>query len=322
MGKNLEMIGSDEDSLDRAARALKRAFPALVAGGPLRVLGVGFGSLAVETPEGLVFRLARVAEAGEKYAREAAVLPVMKNYLPVSVPEPLAYLPAGADIPFGVIGYRKLPGVPVEAETLARESAQALAGQVGALLAALQRIPVAALAPHDNWNTRQAEWPAALERQWRAVRPALCGALEGEAFRKVAGWWEDLLADESMSAYTPVVQHGDLWYGNLLVDGDRVVGLLDFEEVGIGDPALDFVPQLYLGEWFLRQVLEAYHQMGGAAGGDAFEHRLRRLWGLREFGGLAYSIQHNDRVEFADSIEKIRKGPILSPLGLDGWRRF
>lgn len=318
----MEMVRSDEHSLDQAARALRRAFPGLYAGGPLRVLGSGFGSLAVETPEGLVFRVARVVEAGRKYAREAAALPVIKAFIPVAVPEPLAFLPGSADFPYGVIGYRKLPGAPIQAEALSRAEAQVIAGQIGSILAALQRIPLDALGLDGDGNSRRAQGPAARSRQWQVARPALRGALEAEEYRKVARWWEELLADASMQDFSPVVQHGDLWYGNLLVEGERVVGLLDFEEVGTGDPALDFVPQLYLGEWFLRRVQEAYQKEGGAAGGDAFEHRLRRLWGLREFGGLAYSIQHNDRAEFADSIEKIRKGPILSPLGLDGWRHF
>lgn len=318
----MEMIQYDEQSLEQAARALRRVFPGLYAGGPLRVLGSGFGSLAVETPEGLVFRVARVAEAGRKYAREAAALPAIKAYMPVAVPEPLAFLPGGGDFPYGVIGYRKLPGAPIQAEALSRAAAQVIAGQVGSILAALQRVPLDALSLGGDENIHRAQWPAALSKQWQVVRPALRGALGAEEYRKAARWWEELLADASMRDNSPVVQHGDLWYGNLLVEGERVVGLLDFEEVGTGDPALDFVPQFYLGEWFLRRVQEAYQKEGGAAGGDAFEHRLRRLWGLREFGGLAYSIQHNDRVEFADSIEKIRKGPILSPLGLDGWRRF
>lgn len=316
------MVRYDEHSLDQVARALRRAFPGLYTGSPLRVLGTGFGSMAVETPEGLVFRVARVAEAGRKYAREAAALPVIKAYVPVAVPEPLAFLPGSADFPFGVIGYRKLPGELIQAEALSRVEAQVIAEQIGSILAALQRIPLDALGLDGNGNARRARWLAALSRQWQVVSPALRGALQVEEYRKVVQWWENLLADESMQDFSPVVQHGDLWYGNLLVEGERVVGLLDFEEVGIGDPAMDFVPQLYLGEWFLRQVQVAYQKGGGAASGDAFERRLRLLWGLRDFGGLAYSIQHNDRVEFADSIEKIRKGPILSPLGLDGWRRF
>jgi aminoglycoside 2''-phosphotransferase len=315
--------------LSRVSAALQRAFPALHQGGPLNLLGEGFGSLAVETPAGMVFRIARTAQSGARYAREALALPALKPYLPVAIPEPNAYLPGNADFAYGVIGYPRLPGTPLEPDSLTPETARCLAGQVGAVLAAFQRVPVAGFPLRDDFTARRAAW----QEQWHTARPALRAALAPEEFKKVAAWWADFLEDETMRAYTPVVQHGDLWFGNFLTEGARIVALLDFEEVGVGDPALDFVSQLYLGERFLRWVMEAFENAGGAAEAqiepealfepDAlFAHRLLRLWALREFGGLVYSIEQNDRAEFADALEKIRKGPILHPSGLDGWRRF
>ena len=137
-------------------------------------------------------------------------------------------------------------------------------------------------------------------------------------YQRVVNWWETFLGDEVMRSYQPAVQHGDFWFGNFLVEGNQIVGLLDFENVGVDDPALDFAPLLYLGEEFYRKVLTSYENGAGQVE-PGFEHRLRQLWALREFSGLEWSIENDDRVEFEETIQKIRRGPILSPYDLDGW---
>lgn len=295
--------------LDRIAQALRCAFPDLDPIAPLCVLGVGFSSVAVETAGGVVFRVARNAAAGARYAKEARCLPLLKPRLPIAAPEPGWFVTACEDFPFGVIGYRKLPGAPLEPDRLATPAAREIAAQIGAIILALQRVPLDSLRLPFDLEAQHAGWVA----QRDVVLPALREALAPAEYRAVARWWDAFLADDRMRRFAPVLQHGDLWYGNVLVEGTRVVGVVDFEELGVGDPALDFTPQLYLGEPFLSRVIAAYCRAGGAL--DAhFEHRLRRLWALREFGGVQYSIQYNDAEEFRDSIIKLRRGPILSGL--------
>jgi aminoglycoside phosphotransferase (APT) family kinase protein len=296
--------------LDQLAQALQRSFPDIGVVAPLTMCGLGFNSLAVETAGGIIFRIARHAAVGERYAKERQLLPVLKSYLPVAIPEPQWYIPSSADFPFGVIGYRKLPGVPLEPDRLTASAAREIAAQIGNIILTLQRVPVDGL-PAGN---PRADWEAQRDK----VLPALRTALTVKEYEAVARWWEDLLADERMLSYTPVLQHGDLWYENLLVEEIHICGIVDFEQVGIGDPALDFTPQLYLGETFLNWVIAAYRKAGGVLDSH-FDHRLRRLWARREFGGLQYAIEHNDRAEFDDSIAKLRKGAILSTT--DGWRR-
>lgn len=299
--------------LDALAAALMRTFPGLTRVAPLRLLGYGFGSLAVETPGGIVFRVARTVQAGAQYAREMQILPLAAG-LPVAVPRPEWYVPASDDFLYGLIGYHKLPGDSFEPQNLSPREQEALAIQIGELVRALQRIPPEQVPFPIDRPALHAGWV----RLRAVVLPVLKTALRAPEYQKVAAWWEAFLSDKAMLAFHPVFQHGDLWYGNLLAEGNRVVGLIDFQEAGLGDPAQDFVPQLYLGERFMRQVAAAFQKAGGAFD-PGFERRLAALWGLREFGGLAYAIEQEDRIELVDALEKIRKGPILSRAGLDGW---
>jgi aminoglycoside 2''-phosphotransferase len=306
--------------LDQIRHSLRETFPDLDRIEPLSVLGSGFSSIAVETAGGIVFRIAQVAEAGARYAREWQHLATLKPYLPVAIPEPRWYRATSRDFPNGIIGYRKLPGVPLEPDNLRTlAEAKQIADQIATVILALHRVPPKVVPLRDDFDSRHREWAA----QRDIVLPALRAALEPDEYHALVDWWDEFLADDVIRDYHPVLQHGDLWFGNMLVEGPQstqIVGLVDFENLGMGDPALDFVPHLYLGQTFFDLVVEAYRAAGGILD-ENFDHRLRSLWAVREFGGLQFSIEHDDAEEFKDSIAKIRKGPIFSPAGLDGWRR-
>lgn len=50
--------------------------------------------------------------------------------------------------------------------------------------------------------------------------------------------------------------HGDLWYENyILNDNNELVGIVDFEGSGMGDPAYDIAALYYLGTGFINKVL-------------------------------------------------------------------
>ncbi len=301
---------------DHITHGLQAAFPQLQPIAPLTLLGSGFSSVAVETAGSIVFRIARTPEAGQRYQKEARLLPVLMGHLPVAVPQPQFHLTQAAAFPFGLMGYPKLAGQPLQLDMPLTESQGCdLAAQIGAIIYALQQISPTALSLSDHFLQQKTAWGT----QYAQIMPALHQQLEPQEYRAVDKWWQDFLADAQMSHYTPVMQHGDLWFENLLAQGDTITGLIDFENLAVGDPAQDFVPQLYLGETFLRWVIRGYEQAGGQLD-TGFEHRLRQLWTLREFGGVAYALQH-DPTEMPDAIAKIRQGPILNPAGLDGWRR-
>jgi len=116
-----------------------------------------------------------------------------------------------------------VPGTSDPAEILTSASPQSLLDDIAGALAAVHRMPAdPALAP-------PAEEPLA---QLRALHDHL-----GEphpvfelAFRT--------LGEDVAPAPTALV-HGDFRIGNLMVDGDRVTGVLDWELTHLGDPAED-----------------------------------------------------------------------------------
>ncbi len=92
------------------------------------------------------------------------------------------------------------------------------------------------------------------------------------------------------------------------------MGVLDWENAAIGDPAQNLATQRHTGGAFAGEVLRGYH--AGGLGLDAsFDHRVRRLWELREFDGLVFAVRMNDDAELRDAIRKLRAGPILGSIG-------
>ncbi len=301
-----------EPNLDQLAKQLHPLFPDLALDAPISLLGMGFSTIVVETADGVVLRIARTAEVGSRFAAERRWLPLLAGELSVAVPEPEWIASSTDDFPFGVIGYRKLAGTAPEPANMSTADLDRLAQQTGSLVAELHDVPLfGADARPVNRNVRLRSWTGLRT----ACRDALRSNLTEEENDVVNQWWIALLDDQTLFDYRPVLTHGDLWFGNLLLDGNTLCGVLDWENVGADDPALDFAPQLYLGEHFFTTVLDAY--AGAVTGADAhlvegIRTRVDRLFALREFSGLQTALAYHDAEEIQESIAKICRSPILN----------
>ncbi len=295
---------------DAVGRALSESFPELAPLHVTRVLGAGFNSIAVETDKGLVFRIAKTQGTAERYARERLVLTTLRPRLPVATPEPKWFLYQSSLFPFGVTGYSKLAGDVLTPQLLSIRNVSGLAAQTAEVLLALQRVPLdeiarLGLASHEDR-------PAHYRSLRQQTSPALGIHTSPAEFARIERWWDSFLADERMLQFTPVLAHGDLWFGNMIVDGtaERLTGIVDWEHAAIADPTLDFSTLLHLGEAFTARVVEAF-RAGDGAFGDGEAYRMRRLWELREFYGVLFGIRFHDEAELADSVQKLRAGPIF-----------
>jgi aminoglycoside 2''-phosphotransferase len=278
---------------------LARAFPELRVA-PLRQLETGFHSLAVETSDGVVFRIPRHPGTANGHATEFRVLPVLAAHLPTSVPLPEWRIePGHPDFPLGTIGYRKLAGHSPRAGT------PRLGSDLAAFLAALHAFPL-----DEAEELGLAAWCTprdGLVRFRDLVVPALRKLLRPDEHSRVVAWWDALLAGSELERFEPALRHGDPWFGNLLVnDAGALCGVLDWEGVEIGDAAADFAAVTYLGEPFLAAVLARYGPVDAA-----FKRRIELLGQLREFGGIRISLEIDDQEELEDAVRKLRASPIL-----------
>jgi aminoglycoside phosphotransferase (APT) family kinase protein len=290
--------------LDRLATALERRFATLQPVRPLRVLGRGFRSVALETAGGAVLRVGLSADAADNYAKEWRIGRFLASSMGAILPEPLWYASPCDELPHGALGYRKLDG---STPAWGTEPGAAFAGDLGAFMARLHALPVddarAAGVPEVDSYRR-------VLRAREVVMPLIRGRLEPGQRDTIERWWAGFAADERMSTTRVAVCHHDLWHDNLLQSAGRLTGVLDIAHVEVSDPAHDFAAPRYFGDGFMAALIAAYRAACGHH--DAEDaYRAARFYEAREFGGLAWAIEHDDAYEVEDAVRKIINGPIL-----------
>jgi macrolide phosphotransferase len=292
--------------LDKITTGLERVFPELKPVGSLRVIGSGFRSVAVETAAGVVFLVGRSPDAASDYEKEWRIGRFVAARLGGVVPMPRWHAEPCAEFPHGALGYRKLPGVT---PAWGVDPGVAFARDLGAFMARLHQISV------EEARTAGVPEVDAFRRIMGArdvVMPVLGRRLEPEPFVRVEAWWASFAGDERMHADRLAVCHHDLWHDNLLrSESGRLSGVLDMAHVEVSDPAHDFAAPRHFGGGFMSELVVAYRTAGGHF--DAgMEYRAARFWEAREFGGLAWAIEHDDWPEIEDAVQKIIRGPVLA----------
>ncbi|MGW5723143.1 aminoglycoside phosphotransferase family protein [Amycolatopsis sp. NPDC003865] len=178
--------------------------------------------------EELSVRLPRHAGAIEQAGKEARWLPRLAPHLPLAVPTVLGVGEPDFGYPWPWAVSRWLDGevATVEALSGSHEAAGALAG----FLTALHRFDADAtedLTGHPL-TARDAETRRAIGKAADAFDTVAMAELWDSAL--AAGWDR-----------TPSWFHGDFHTGNLLTKDGRLSAVIDFGELGVGDPARDLI---------------------------------------------------------------------------------
>jgi len=297
------------------ARAIDARCPELVPVGPLQVDSTeGWSSVALRSPagggEGYAVLVARRSEHPE-WERAARLLPLLQGRLPSPVPSDVTLLHPADDLVWPVLLYPRLPGTPLTSESAAAGIASEITNAIGAFLAALHALPaeeftnvgIPTSEPRYTWIRRHADGAMPVLRQH--LPPAEIARLEA--------WLNSFFDDPRMRISPPRLRHGDPWPGNVLTDGTKVTGIIDWEDVALGDPALDLAGQFEANGTFFAAVLDGY----GAAGGEynaEVEYRTRRWWEANCFQWVTWAIRPGNESELPNAIETVRTNPILT-----GW---
>jgi aminoglycoside phosphotransferase (APT) family kinase protein len=160
-------------------------------------------------------------------AKEFEWLPKLAPFLPVAVPTPLARGTPAEGYPHEWAVYDWLEG---EDATSAHLDLRRAVVELADLLAALWRIDTTGGLRGDRGGPLRPR-----DEATRAGIAALGDAIDAEA---VTTAWEAALAAPEWDR-PPVWVHGDLDARNLLVEQERITGLLDWGCACVGDPACD-----------------------------------------------------------------------------------
>jgi aminoglycoside phosphotransferase (APT) family kinase protein len=201
--------------------------------------------------EDMVVRLPRISWAIAPLAKEQRWLARFAPRLPLAVPVPLAKGMPAEGYPWHWSVYRWLEGERATIEGIADLGRAAT--NLAQFILALQRIdPTGGPAPGEH-NFFRGVPLAKRDAETRAAVASLHGEVDVGAVTAV--WEAALRAPEWQRP--PVWIHGDLLFGNLLVDHGRLSAVIDFGCLGVGDPACDVTAAWTLFSGEARDVFRA-----------------------------------------------------------------
>jgi aminoglycoside 2''-phosphotransferase len=202
-----------------------------------------------------VFRFPRTAEAASHAAGERRLLEALRDVLPLPTPR---Y--DRVSITGDFAGYPMIPGKALSEPlfaSLPREVQERILEALGGFLARLHRLP-ASLVTRPESVTAPASGGAAYARQYFRRRAEFFSVLPLDLLVRVDRFFEVLpeVVDEVPSALI----HGDLSEDHILLapDGERLGGVIDFTDAGVGDPAFDFTFPWAYGDWAPAHVARPY----------------------------------------------------------------
>jgi len=196
-----------------------------------------------------IVRAPRSPGAAARLDRETQLLTGLLGWLPFSVPE----VSGSVRLPSGgcAVVHRTLTGNPLEPSELA--PGPGLAAALGRALAAVHELP--------ERLVEDAGLPVYTAEEHRRRKLAELDRAAGTGFipAGLLTRWEKAFEEAGAWRFVPCVVHGDLAAENVLVDDAEVLGILDWGEARVGDPA-DDLAWIAAGadQDCLESVLEAY----------------------------------------------------------------
>jgi aminoglycoside phosphotransferase (APT) family kinase protein len=228
-------VYSDRVAMDQArvGRLIAKQFPEWADLPITEIRADGTDNHIYRLGDDMVVRLPRLPRAVEMMSKEQHWLPRLAPLLPLTIPVPLGQGTPDDEFPYPWSVYHWLDGQNlVQADVDLTDAAV----QLGRFIAALQHIDTTS-GPTSSRATPVNPADDAQVR-FRIQLLGTEGLLDADLATAV---WETALAAPSWPG-PPVWIHGDLSPANLLARHRRLIGVIDFGLLGLGDPACDMLP--------------------------------------------------------------------------------
>lgn len=213
--------------------------------------------------DAIVFRFPRSVEVAETLITALKIIETIQSHLSLPIPQP-AFRNLDKDQCNELfIGYWAMPGKPLWQRTLEDIQDEAvldhIASQLAHFLQELHSIKVDELDLALPVQDGREEWV----QMYEDFRTHLFPHMRLDAQKSVTANFDKFLNDSRQFDYVPAFRHGDFGPGNILYDSASrtISGIIDFDSIGVGDPALDVGAILNLGEEFFYRMCRVYPEM-------------------------------------------------------------
>lgn len=269
-------------------------------------LGEGWDSVALLINDQDVFRFAKRPDVAVSQAREAELLPLLADRLPLPIPR---YTHTWSDPAWPgkrIVGYRLLPGEQLIPDRARPEHRATQAAQLGEFVSALHAVPVEQARRHGALGGDAASRREAYRGFFAKVRSNMLPLFTAREQAAIVAFWSRYLDDDTCFAFTPTLVHRDLNTEHVLFDPatGNLTGVIDWGDAGIDDPAVDFAGiRRQLGDDFTRQMLAAYrHPLD-----TSLLRRMDFYAGMEPFHEIHFGQVDGDAAHLAHGIEWARR---------------
>jgi aminoglycoside phosphotransferase (APT) family kinase protein len=238
-----------------------------------------------------IVQVPRSAYAADALRAQIAILPELAAELSASIPAPEL---VSSDPP--CMAYRRLDGVAAAAAPVG-----IWPERLGRFLYDLHMVPPEIVGMRGS----TAEAVRAVRREeFDRLREVVLPLLEPDERARADAMLHAYLDDDLNWRFAPCLTHRDLGPEHVLVSptGD-LVGVLDWEEVGIDDPAWDFAWWLHERPEVGRRALAAY----GGQPDERFRHRAWFVYALMPWHEVEHGAEAGDETFVRSRLEGIRE---------------
>ncbi|MCA0402792.1 MAG: aminoglycoside phosphotransferase family protein [Proteobacteria bacterium] len=192
----------------------------------------GWDNRTFHLGEHMTVRLPSNAEYSGQVEKEQYWLPKLAPHLPVAIPTPLAMGKPSKEYPWHWSIYKWLEGNTASIDRINNINQFAIA--LAKFLIALQQCDVIDGPLAGEHNFYRGGNLSVYDGETREAIRVLGSKIDTKVVTEI---WEAALA--STWQHPPVWIHGDIAIGNLLVNNGRLSAVIDFGQLGVGDPACD-----------------------------------------------------------------------------------
>ncbi len=271
----------------------------------VKAITKGWDSFALEVNDELIFRFPMRDDVIEPLQREIHLLPILEQTLSTPIPH-FEYIGRGnADYPYSFVGYRKIGSIALDDSRLTQEQLLALAPALATFLNELHSFPIASAIQLGMQEHTLVLWREIYQERYIDLQKRVFSSLDTRLRMKSEQLWENFLNDKTLFTFQPTLIHRDLSGEHIFCEPERgmLTGVIDWGDVSIGDPAIDFVGLHWVGgKQFVEQILMRYQNTVDTA----FWQRIDFYLHYWPFSQLLYGSYSENKTFTLQGIEGLR----------------
>ncbi|MCI4320188.1 MAG: aminoglycoside phosphotransferase family protein [Thermoplasmata archaeon] len=286
-------------------RAVRAAFPELGLR-QFRVHDAGWANLVLEADGAWMFRFPRQSAVARGLGFEVRALELLGRHLTIPIPRPRSVATLGHPRGWPFLLYAKVPGRPLsKSGPLDAAARRRLEKFVGSLLRELATVPARSLVSLGAEPCSPEAWGERYRRtHWRFLRHG-ASLVPSYLARSVSRSFDAFYELLGRSRFRAVATHRDLGPDHILWDPRtaRPTGVIDWEDLCLGDPAFDLTGLGGMGESGMAQWIRARR----ARNDGTFLDRLafyRRVWPIY---GVIHAAESGDLRWLRGYLPKLRR---------------